>query len=120
MKIKKIKPLFNRIITTMDKYEKNRIINGVIQPDTLKGSVKEYQRVVAVGTTVKDIKEGQWVLIDPIRYAKPKHTPNSLQDGVIGDNVTVAYNIPTITLDGKEYLQLFDSDIKAIVTDFEE
>ena len=58
MKIKKIKPLFNSLITTMDKYEEDVTNNGIIDTKRQEGSLKEYQTVIAVGTTVRDIKVG--------------------------------------------------------------
>ena len=90
MKINKIKPLFNRILVTADKYEDDIIENGIIR--TTKGTLKEYQKVLAVGSTVRDIKVGDLVLINPIRYAVKKHREGSLKDGVITDNPVVSYN----------------------------
>ena len=56
-KLLKVKPMFNRIITTMDVYEKDQYNGHVIDTTKQKGSLKEYQTVLSVGTTVRDIKE---------------------------------------------------------------
>ena len=51
-----VKPMFNNILTTMNKYEKDEYENGIIIYK--KGDLKEYQEVIAVGSTVRDIKIG--------------------------------------------------------------
>lgn len=118
--IKKVKPMFNRLITTMDIYETDQYKNGMLDITKQKGSVKEYQTVVAVGTTVRDIKVGDEVLIDPTRYMTVKHNDKSLKKNVVGDELKVGYDIPTIKLDGKDHLLLFDQDISYIIEDSEE
>lgn len=119
-KLHKIKPMFNRIVTTMDTYEQDQYINGMINPNRSKGSLKEYQTVLSVGTTVRDIKEGDVVCIDPTRYMITKHRDKSLQGNIIGDDVAVGYKFNTIQLNDKECLLLFDQDISFIVEDSED
>lgn len=114
-KLIKVKPLFNKIITTMDSYEEDQVVNGVIDSRKTKGALKEYQTVVAVGSTVRDIVEGDVVAINPTRYAVMKHEDKSLKNGVIGDNMVVGYKFNTITLDDKEHLMLYDQDIDFVV-----
>ena len=116
----KIKPMFNRIITTMDTYEKDQYKNGLLDTSKSKGSLKEYQTVISVGTTVRDIKEGDVVSIDPTRYMVTKHRDKSLQGNVIGDDMAIGYKFNTIKLDGKECLVLFDQDITFIVEESED
>ena len=118
MKINKIKPLFNRILVTANKYEDDIIENGIIR--TTKGTLKEYQKVLAVGSTVRDIKEGDLVLINPIRYAVKKHREGSLKDGVITDNPVVSYNFNLVEVGDKINILLYDSDIDYIIEDYEE
>lgn len=119
-KLLKVKPLFTRIITTMDLYEEDQMTNGIIDTRKAQGSLKEYQTVVAVGTSVRDIKVGDVVAINPTRYAKVKHNPGSMKNGIIDDNVVVGYKFNTITIDGKEHLMLYDQDIDFIVEEFED
>ena len=97
-KLLKVKPLFNKIITTMDTYEEDQVSNGVIDTRKTKGSLKEYQTVVAVGTTVHNIKEGDIVSINPTRYAVMKHNEKSMKNGIIGDNMVMGYKFNTITI----------------------
>ena len=87
--IKKIKPMFNGIITTMDKYDDDTKVNGVIVKAS--GALMEFQKVIAVGAAVKCMKEGDLVCIDPKRYAVMKHQDGSMRDGVITDNPIVGY-----------------------------
>lgn len=121
LKIKKLKPLFNYLITTMDKYEEDvTSASGLIDTHKQKGSVKEYQRVVAVGSMVKDIKVGDIVLINPKNYRVLKHEKGSLKDGVVTDNPVVGYNIPTVEINGEFFMHLNDNDIEYIVQEYEE
>lgn len=119
-KLKKIKPLFNRIVTTMDVYEKDQYRNGLLDTTKSKGSLKEYQTVVAVGSTVNCIKVGDVVCIDPTRYMVTKHRDKSLRNGVMGDDMSVGYKFNTITLDGNECLMLYDQDIVFVVEESED
>ena len=60
--IKKIKLLGNYILTTKNEYDGKTTENGVIIP---KGNLKEYQKVVAVGPTVRTISVGDLVSVNP-------------------------------------------------------
>lgn len=118
--IKKVRPLFNMIITTMDLYENDQLVNGIIDATKQSGTLKEYQRVIAVGDTVRNIKEGDLVNINPKRYAQVKHKKGSLNDGIVQDNPVVHYNFNTIEVDGKQLLVLYDQDINFVIEDSEE
>lgn len=121
MVIKKIKPMFTALITTMNKYEHDIITDGgLIDTSKQQGCLKEYQRVVAVGTTVRDIKEGDLVCINPTRFAVRKHKDGSLKDGVISDNPVVDYKFDIVEMNNTPYLLLQDRDINFIVEDYEE
>lgn len=119
-KLKKIRPMFNRVITTMDLYEEDQLQNGLIDTRKTKGSLKEYQTVVAVGATVRDINVGDLVAINPSRYASVKHHPGSMKNGVIEDNMVVGYKFNTITINDTEHLMLYDSDIDFVIEDSED
>ncbi len=116
----KVKPMFNKIITTMNCYDTDQMVGGVIDSRKTKGSLKEYQTVVAVGSTVRDINIGDIVAINPTRYTVMKHEDKSLKNGVIGDNMIIGYKFNTITLDGVEHLMLYDQDIDFIVEQYED
>lgn len=114
-KLIKARPMFNRLITTMDTYEDDLLENGLVVTGKTKGSIKEYQTVLAVGDTVRGIKEGDIVVVNPTRYKVVKHNENSLKNGIIDDNMTVGYRFNTIMLDDKECLVLYDQDIDFVV-----
>lgn len=121
--IKKVKPMFNSLVTTMDRYEQDLKVKGSSLVDVTKsGSVKEYQKVIAVGPAVRGIEVGDTVFINPARYAVMKHKEGTLKDGVITDNPTVGYNFNTVDIDGVPHLLLFDNDIKftAEIEEFDE
>lgn len=113
--IKKVKPMFNGLITTMNKYDSDIKARGSNLIDASKANtVKEYQTVVAIGPMVRGIEVGDVVFINPKRYAVMKHNAGSLQDGVIKDNPVVGYNFDIVEIDGVNHLYLQDSDIKFV------
>ena len=121
LKVKKIKPLFTSLITTMDKYEQDKITDGgLIDTSKQQGTLKEYQTVLAVGDSVRNIKVGDLVCVNPARFAVRKHEKGSMRDGIITDNPVVGYNFDIVEMDGKNCLLLQDSDIEFIIEDFEE
>ena len=121
LKIKKIKPMFTALITTMDKYEEDvRTSGGLLDVNKQQGGLKEYQTVIAVGTTVRDIKVGDLVCINPTRFAVKQHREGTLKDGVISDNPVIKYNFDIIEIDGKQCLLLQDRDIDFIIEEYEE
>lgn len=119
--IKKIKPLFTKIVTTMDTHKIKQINpNDIINSKEASGTVKDIQRVISVGTSVRDIKPGDLVCICPDRYAIRKYAPGSLAEQTTKDNPVKMYNWPTITLDNKEHLLIEDRDVAFIVEDYSE
>lgn len=121
LKITKIKPMFTALITTMDKYDKDVIgSNGIIDVNKTQGGLKEYQKVLAVGASVREIKEGDLVCINPTRFAVKKHQEGSLKDGIITDNPVIKYNFDVIEYRGEQCLLLQDRDIDFIIEEYEE
>ena len=118
LKIKKIKPLFNRVLVTADKYETDVKQGGVVT--ITAGTLKEYQKVLAVGSTVRDISEGDLVLINPTRYAVKKHREGTLKDGIVTDNPVINYNFNLVEVNGDVCILLYDQDIDYIISDYEE
>lgn len=118
LKIKKVKPMFTAIVTTMDLYEDDDTTGGIITKQ--KGTVKEYQKVVSVGTAVRDIKVGDLVCIDPTRFAVRKHDKNSIRTDVEGGNPILEYRFDIIEMNDSKYLLLQDRDIQFIIEDYEE
>lgn len=118
IKVKKIIPMFNGIITTMDKYEDDVVDNGLITRH--KGAIKEFQKVVAIGNQVREVNVGDLIKIDPDAYKVVKHKEGSMKDGVIEDNVVVGYNFKTVKINGTTHLYIYDRDVEYIVSDYEE
>lgn len=108
--IKKIKPLFNNIVVTCNKYP-NDVRIGNLLDATKADTVKEYQTVVAVGPMVRGIEVGDIVFINPRRYAVKKHREGTLKDGVITDNPVVGYNFNIINIDGVPHMYIQDGDV---------
>ena len=114
LNITKIKPLFNRIIVTTNRYEEDVKENGIIV--TTAGSLKEYQTVVAIGTTVHGINVGDKVMINPARYVdvKQKENPSLKDDLTITHSSVLTYKFNTVDINGVPHLVLFDNDIEYI------
>lgn len=111
--IKKIKPLFTSIVTTGDKYEEDMYDNGLIV--ARKGDLKTYQKIIAVGSSVRDIKEGDQVMINVMNYAVRKYNKNSIQNDM-DNNPVLEFKFNWITMDdedgnSRECLLLNDRDV---------
>ena len=121
LNIKKIRPMFNQVICTMDKYSDSELKkDGLVDLHKVQNPIREYQTVVEVGPMVKNISVGDLVMVNPKRYSKMKHQEGSLKDGVIGDNMVVSYNFNVIEIDHKQYLLLTDQDIDFVIEEYEE
>lgn len=120
IKIKKLRPMFTNIVTTMNSYEDDVVTaSGLLDTTRQKGALKEYQTVIAVGNSVRDINIGDVVCINPIRYAQYKHDKGSLKD-IASSNPVVGYNFNVVEIDGKDCLLLHDQDIRYVIEDYEE
>ena len=117
LKIKKIKPLFTKVITTASVFEEDDVKNGVIINP--KGTLKPYQKVVAQGSMVREVKVGDTVMINPAPYLKKKYSDNSLREDFV-DNPTIKVDIPTVELDGVMHFMIEERDIEFVLEDFEE
>lgn len=121
LKVKKIKPMFTALITTMDKYEQDvRTTGGLLDVNKQQGGLKEYQTVLAIGESVRGIKVGDLVCVNPTRFAVKKHQAGTLKDGVVTDNPVVKYNFDVVEMDGRQCLLLQDRDIDFIIEEYEE
>ena len=120
LKVKKVKPRYDMVITTCNKYE-NDVVNeaGIIETSGLAGSIKEYQTVIAVGDMVRNLKEGDVVIINPENYVVRRFEEDSVRNDFL-KNQKVGYNFPIRELNGEEALFLKDRDIEMVLEDFEE
>ena len=120
LKVKSIKPLFTGVLTTANKYETTSTKNGIIiSAKQTEGHIKEYQTVVKVGSSVREIKPGDIVVINPSRYLRKKFDENSIRDD-FDKNPTIEINIPTVVINDKEYFLIEDRDVAYIIDDCEE
>ena len=110
--------MFNRILVTADKYEKDVKQGGVVV--VTAGTLKEYQKVISVGDTVRGIKEGDFVLINPVRYAVKKHKEGSLKDGIISDNPVDKNKLNFVDVNGTVCILLYDQDVDYVIQEYEE
>lgn len=114
--VTKIKPLFDHLLITADRFDKDMIHNGVIVAG--KGDLKLWQTVVAVGSVVRDIKVGDKVMINPNDFAVKKYNKNSVQND-LDNNPVITYNFPFETVDNekgnpKDYLYISDRNVKYV------
>jgi len=109
--------MFTRIVTTMDMYvEDTTTPGGLIDVNKLKRGIKEYQTVVAVGTSVRYVKEGDLVCINPDRYAVRKFSNDSVKNDLLENTIT-RYNFNVVKIEDKDYLLLDEADVEFIVED---
>lgn len=113
LKIKKIKPMLSGIVTTGEKFEEDMYEKGIII--AYKGDLKTYQKVIAVGSMVRDINVGDQVMINTLNYAVRKYDPNSIKND-FDMNKIIEYRFNWVKIedkDGKlkECLLLSDRDI---------
>lgn len=111
--IKKIKPLFTSVVTTADKFGKDMTSGGLIIAK--KGDLKVWQKVIAIGSSVRDINVGDMVMINVDHYAVKKYDKNSLQNDM-DNNATIRYAFNYVDLyddngNAQECLLLNDRDI---------
>lgn len=121
IKLKKITPLFTQLLLTADVYEEDQVVDGLIDTTKSVGTMKEIQKVLAVGSAVsKEITVGKYVAFNPSMYAKKMHKEGSLKDGIITDNPVMYYDFPIIEVDGKPCLLVDNRSIDFVIDDYEE
>lgn len=121
--VKKIKPMYTRILLTKNEYTEAGLIasTGLIDATKIKQGIKEYQKVIAVGPQVREVKVGDLVCIDPSRYAIRKYSKQETKEAMDEFyNATVKYAFPEVTIDGKNYLYLDERDIDFIIEEYTE
>lgn len=114
--------MLNHVILTANRYEESDFNDSLIDDEQkLVGNIKEYQTVVSVGPYVKDLKAGDFVVINPKAYAKPIHkTKDTSVRGLLGDDeVEMRVEFPTIEINGTPHLFLYDRDIDMVITKHE-
>ena len=122
LKIKEVKPVFNQVLVTEELYgydDKDHA--GIIIHR--KGDIKPYQKVIAVGNDVKNVKPGDTVAINFYKYAELQEDTNSLKALKGNKMVKLRLNEVELTDDNDEAITCFiidERDIKYIMTSFSE
>ena len=126
LKIKKIKPMFNQILTTAWKYGETETLskNGLLLDLKKKeGNYKLYQKVLAVGPTVRDIKVGDVVQFDVIKFIVPEHKEDSNSLREMTHHVRNSYTqveLPVIEVNDEECILTHESAVEFILEDYED
>ena len=128
---KMIEPMFNRIVTTHKKYsrEEAQTVGGIFT--NMEGKTMEYQRVLAIGPAVKDVKVGDLVCIDPSRYAQLLHKEGltNIDKKITSDDMRMAAIFPLETIytknaDGtvtsETVMVLYESDVMYTIPEYED
>lgn len=121
-KIKSIKPLYTGIITTANKYTQDNASGIILDSNKLAGSIKEYQTVLEVGSSVREVKVGDTVLINFQNYlVKDKNRPENDANSLRTEFMKQSYHLelPVMNVNDQEVLTLQERDI-AFVADIEE
>lgn len=124
IKLKKIRARFDTVVTTADIYEKDEVINGIEVP--MKGTVKDIQKVLLVGPSVKDVKAGDTVKINLNVYKHMTHNQvakdpkDGGNPGDTTDKSQIVCDVPTEIVDGQNVFLLHERDIDFIVEEYEE
>ena len=112
LQITKVKPMFTSIVTTADRFDKDMVEGGLIIAK--KGDLKLWQKIIAVGTSVRDLKEGDMVMINADHYALKRYDKNSLQNDM-DNNPTIRYAFNFLDIyetdEPKECLLINDRDV---------
>ena len=118
IRINEIQPLFTTIITTLDIYEEDLIENGVLKAP--QGALRMYQKVLAVGDSVRGVKVGDIILLNFENYIKRKFKENSIKEDMSAQEDEYVYDIPRILIGGNICGKFQDRDVEGVITDFEE
>lgn len=111
--ITKVQPQFTGIITTARRYEKDSKKGSIVVG--VKGALKQWQTVVSVGSTVRDISVGDKVMINIDNFAVRKYSKDSIQNDLDNNPVT-SYKLDWVIIDDEngnptECLLISDRDV---------
>lgn len=116
--IKKLIPKFTTVLTTMETYPEDLYANGVLVFPA--GTLKLYQRVLAVGDSVKCCKEGDLILLNLQNYMVRKYKDNSIKNDMDKMEEVITYNLPKLFIGGEVVGKFQDRDIEGVIADWEE
>lgn len=113
LRIKSIKPLYTALVTTADRFTEDYTEGGIVM--AAAGNYKPWQTVVAVGTSIRDIKVGDKVMLNLENYVVRKYDKNSLQND-LDNNKKIRYQFNFVKMDdadgnSQEYFLFNDRDV---------
>ena len=120
-RLRKVTPMFTRILTTADTYTKEEALeHGIMNPKKI-GMIKDIQKVVEVGTSCRFVKPGDYVSLNYTRYGRPVQKQDTLKAGIDQHyNAEMVFDISVLTVNGEKVLFLDEGDVQYIVNEFEE
>lgn len=119
--VKKIRPMFTDVYTTAEMLEERDMkVGSLIDVSKANKTIKEFQRVIAVGPHVNGINVGDLVCVNPTRFGKPYQKKNSMSAATEEYETMVSYQFDFIEIDGEPVLKLQDRDVSYVVEEYEE
>lgn len=118
LEVKKARPTFNGVFVSYELFDTDQFDKNGLLVYT-KGTIKPWQKVLAVGPFVKTVKEGDLVKVSLGRYAVHKYEENSLKRDLMEDKI-VDYRPPFEYIDGVKCMHIQDNDIMVIYDDAKE
>ena len=119
--VKKIRPMFTDVYTTAEMLEERDMkVGSLIDVSKANKTIKEFQRVIAVGPHVNGINVGDLVCVNPTRFGKPYQKKNSIGATTEEYETMISYQFDFIEIDGQPILKLQDRDISYVVEEYEE
>lgn len=99
LKITKVKPMFTSVLVTANRFENDEKQNGIIV--SKKGDLKLWQTVLEVGSSVRNIKAGDKVMIDISRYAVKKYDNTSAHEKM-GANPVIQFMLNWVEIHNED------------------
>ena len=124
LQVKKVKPIGCQVLVTRERYTwDDENAAGIVDFGHMKGDLKTYQTVLAVGNDVSFVKPGDVVEINLYKYAVFKEDPNSVK--ALADNPIVEFRTNDVELvddagDMVMCMLIDQRDVQYILEDFEE
>lgn len=125
IRVEKVIPVFNSIVTTANKYPKNYAYANGLLNETLAGKLKDYQTILAVGPAAEHqgFKAGQIVRLNYIEYIIRRHqngnydaNRNAIEDKIVNVNDVPAFDVYNKdTGEIETQLLLHDRDVICII-----
>lgn len=123
LKIKELKPMFSGILCTAEKYNEYQYVPGtnIIDSSKTSGQLKEYQKVVAVGSMVRNVNVGDIICINPKNYAEKMYEKSSTKAAMTETyNAVVRYHFNVVEVNEIDHLLIQENDVDFVVTNYEE